>query len=257
MNYIISASTDVGIKRSINQDCLTVKLIDTCKGNMAFAVLCDGMGGLSEGEVASATLVKAFENWLDCGFPSVCNEYEEIRDSVIRAQWENIIELQNNKIKNYGRQKGIRLGTTITVMLLSNDQYFILNVGDTRAYEITDKCVQITEDHTVVAQEIKMGKLTEENALKDSRQHILLQCVGASETVCPDIFFGNTKKNAVYMLCTDGFRHKITTDEIYNNFRPELLFNSESMKKSENYLININKQRNEQDNISVILIRTF
>ena len=61
MNYIISANTDIGIVKSTNQDSLSVKVINTSIGKMAFAILCDGMGGLEKGEVASASVIRAFD----------------------------------------------------------------------------------------------------------------------------------------------------------------------------------------------------
>ena len=63
MNFIISATTDIGTTKKTNQDSLSMKVIRTPAGRMVFAVLCDGMGGLSSGEVASATVVKAFHEW--------------------------------------------------------------------------------------------------------------------------------------------------------------------------------------------------
>ena len=64
MNFIISANTDVGISKSTNQDSLTNMVVNTPQGRMAFAVLCDGMGGLDKGEVASASVIHAFRNWV-------------------------------------------------------------------------------------------------------------------------------------------------------------------------------------------------
>lgn len=255
MNFIISASTDVGNIKETNQDSLSVKVINTNQGRMVFAILCDGMGGLEKGEVASASVIRAFDNWIQNELPQLCNS--AIEDAYIREQWNAIITEQNKSIKAYGAGQGVQLGTTAVVMLLTQTRYFVLNVGDSRAYELSDQIVQITNDQTFVAREVALGNMTEEEARTDERRSVLLQCVGASDTVYPDMFFGNTKQNAVYMLCCDGFRHEITPYEIYEKFQPNVLLNENSMNQNSRFLIDLNKQRQERDNISVALIRTF
>ncbi|AEV67163.1 PP2C family protein-serine/threonine phosphatase [Acetivibrio clariflavus] len=252
---MVAASTDVGIKKSVNEDSLAVKVYNTPRGKLLFAVLCDGMGGLAKGEVASATVVTAFVDWFTSNLPIL--SANTIEDSFIRREWERLVITVDEKIKRYGIEHNITLGTTLTSMLMTEERYYICNVGDTRAYEITDKLKQITEDHTIVAREVKLGKLTPDEANNDARKNILLQCIGASENIYPEMFFGETKRNAVYILCSDGFRHEITPKEIFNGLEPDVMREAEQMKRNIEYLINVNKQRLEQDNISVIAIRTF
>lgn len=213
------------------------------------------MGGLSKGEVASASVIRAFEHWAKTELVHLCDK--PIHEADIRTQWEKIIIEQNNTIKAYGAKQGVRLGTTAVVMLLTQTRYYILNVGDSRAYELTGKIRQLTADQTFVAREIALGNMTEEQAKTDDRRNVLLQCVGASDEVFPDLFCGDVKTDAVYMLCSDGFRHEITAEEIYEKLRPEVLFDENTMMKHTAELIELNKQRQERDNISVALVRTF
>ena len=255
MNYIIAAHTDIGIKKTTNQDSFNARILNTCQGKMVFAILCDGMGGLAKGEVASASVVNAFTNWVDHRLPELCNG--EIRDSQIREEWTGIISVYNEKIKAYGTAHNISLGTTVTAILLTDYRYYILNVGDTRAYELSDKLTLLTKDQTVVARDVEMGRITPEEALVDPRRSVLLQCVGASENVYPDMFYGDTKQNAVYMLCSDGFRHEITEEEIYSYLGPQASSNESGMGQNIRSLIEINKERKEKDNISAVTIRTF
>jgi serine/threonine protein phosphatase PrpC len=163
----------------------------------------------------------------------------------------------NEKIKNYAASCGTDMGTTVTAMLLTERRYYLINVGDTRAYEITDRVTVLTTDQTVVAREVQLGHLTPEEAERDPRRSVLLQCIGASDRVYPDIFYGDTKLGAVYMLCSDGFRHEISEDEIFQYLNPSVMLNADGMKQNMDYLISVNKQRRERDNISVISIRTF
>lgn len=255
MNFIISANTDVGISKSTNQDSLTNMVVNTPQGRMAFAVLCDGMGGLDKGEVASASVIHAFRKWVVEELPKLCEA--PLEDATIRSQWESIITQQNQTIKAFGARQGVRLGTTAVVMLLTQTRYYILNIGDSRAYELTTEIRQITSDQTFVAREIAMGHMTQEEADHDSRRNVLLQCVGASDEVYPDMFFGDVQQNAIYMLCSDGFRHEITAAEIFDKLQPGVLFDDYTMQKNTISLIELNKQRRERDNISVALVRTF
>lgn len=255
MNFIVSAVTDTGLVKTVNQDCYCVKVFQTCLGEIVFAILCDGMGGLSNGEVASASLVNAFCEWATARLPELCEH--GIPDGEIRADWVSLIAECNEQLKSYGASGGFSLGTTITAILLTSQRYYIAHVGDTRAYEITDRVKILTRDQTLVASEVEAGRLTEEEARTDPRRNILLQCVGASETVHPDLYFGGTVCNAVYMLCSDGFRHEITEEEIYRYLNPKAMQNAEVMKQNMEELIELNKQRQERDNITVVSIRTF
>ncbi len=255
MNYIIQASTDIGIKKDTNQDSYCAKLISTSLGKMVFAVLCDGMGGLEKGELASATVVNAFDKWTENRLPNICAHgitYQEISDD-----WNKLICEYNEKIKSYGHSRGIRLGTTVTAILLTQEKYYIVNVGDTRAYEISDTLRLLTKDQTLVAREVELGNLSVDQMEKDPRRSVLLQCVGASDVIYPDFYSGDTQQSTVYMLCSDGFRHEINEAEIYGRLRPELMLDTDSMKENMDGLIELNKQRQEKDNITVVSIKTF
>ncbi len=255
MDFIVSANTDIGIAKSTNQDSLLVKVADTIFGKVVLSVLCDGMGGLQSGEIASASVVNAFNNWFADTFLQGSNQTIDFES--VKNQWSDIIFEMNEKIKQYGDRNGFRLGTTVCAMLFFQNKYLLLNVGDTRAYELSDNVYQLTKDHTVVAHEIEMGYITEVEAENDPRRNVLLQCCGASDIVYPDFFLEEIKPDTVYMLCTDGFRHVVTSDEIYAYFAPNTLYDKDTMDKNAGYLIELNKQRLERDNISVVLIRTI
>lgn len=257
MNYIVAASTDIGNTKHTNQDSYGVKVLNTPLGKMVFAILCDGMGGLAKGEVASSTVVHAFFKWVHEQLPMLCASGAMIRDADIQNDWTQIAVAYNEKIKQYGRSNGINLGTTLTALLLTENRYYIINVGDSRAYEIGSQLSVLTKDQTLVAREVELGMITPEQAKTDPRRSVLLQCIGASDTVAPDFFFGNTTQNAVYMLCSDGFRHEITPNEIFQYLHPNVMLDANQMQNNMNALIDMNKQRQERDNITVVTIRTF
>lgn len=255
MNFIISADTDIGTTKNTNQDSYCAQVFETSIGRMVFIVLCDGMGGLAKGEVASATVVNAYKRWAENKLPILCES--GISDVDIRHDWVDIAVEYNEKIKLYGQSCGVSMGTTVTTMLITEQRYYILNVGDTRAYEISDSVKILTHDQTVVAHEVELGHITQEQAKNDSRRSVLLQCVGASDAVYPDMFFGDVKKNAVYMLCTDGFRHEINEEEIYRYLNAEQMRHADGMQSNIRALIELDKQRQERDNITAVAVRTF
>lgn len=199
----------------------------------------------------------AFCKWAEQRLPDLCES--GLTDSAVRADWVGIATEYNEKIKLYGKRCGLAsgLGTTVTALLLTEQRYYIINVGDTRAYEIGDHVALLTKDQTVVAREVELGNLTQVEAETDSRRSVLLQCVGASDEVYPDMFFGDTALNATYMLCSDGFRHEITEGEIYAYLNPTVMTDADGMQRNMEALIELNKQRRERDNISVVTIRTF
>jgi Serine/threonine protein phosphatase len=252
MEFIISGTTDIGTKKKINQDSLFVRKMATKTGEMVLAVLCDGMGGLKKGELASASIVDAFTDWMYICLPELSQK--SLEDYVIREQWTAIIAEQNEKIRAYGQQKGCHIGSTVTVLLLTKERYFLLAVGDSRAYEIDNEIKQLTVDHTVMEREIERGNITIEQARDIPIRGVLTKCVGVANEVYPDMFFGDTKTNAMYMLCSDGFCHQIDAEEIENVMKREP--KGSGMKNKEVFLVELNKQRGETDNISVITIVT-
>lgn len=255
MDFIISAVSDIGTTKQTNQDSCNVRILNTPQGKMVFAVLCDGMGGLEKGEVASASLVNAFCRWSEERLPYLCQS--EISEIEIQKEWTDIALLFNEKISNYTKQQGISMGTTINAVLLTSKNYFILNVGDSRTYEISDSLYLLTHDQTLVAREVELGNISPEQAKSDPRRSVLLQCIGASDEVYPEFVFGEIKRPSVFMICSDGFRHEITDSEIYAYLNPDSVFEANDIKNNLRYLTDLNKERMERDNITAIAIKAI
>jgi len=256
MDFLATYATDIGTTKTTNQDSLTIKIANTPIGKVSFAVVCDGMGGLAKGELASKTLVQAFETWFYTEFGQMV--LEEMDEAKLWEQWNRIICEKNQEILQYGREHGVNLGTTVTVILICQDKYYTAHVGDCRIYELTAQQMRIlTSDQTLVAQEISRGILTPEQAAVDPRRNVLLQCVGASPKVVPDFDMGQVQPETMYLICSDGFRHEITEQEIFNAFYPPHMMQVSDMRQAAQYMVEVNKQRNEADNITVVLIKTF
>lgn len=254
MGFIAAYHTDVGIKKKTNQDSLAIKIVDTKEGIVAFGIMCDGMGGLSKGELASKEVIMAFSDWFDDVLIQdvVDGNFDENR---LVSQWDDIVQTQNKRLGEYGAAHNLMLGTTLSAVLIYRNQYFIVHVGDSRIYCLTDRVRMLTNDQTFVAREIAAGRMTKEQAKVDPRRSVLLQCVGASPVVEPEFIKGNVTSGAVYMLCSDGFRHQISEAEILEKLGPAAAIDEETMKYGCIYLTELVKNRQENDNISVALIK--
>lgn len=253
MKFLSAYHTDIGIKKSTNQDSLLIKIANTPYGKVGIFAICDGMGGLSSGELASSSVINGLSKWFEEKFPMLLskeNLYEEVELSL-----KQYIRFANSKICDYGKENNLKLGTTITVMIIVNQKYIIAHVGDSRAYNIGENLVRITKDQSFVQREIDIGNLTEEQAKNHKKKNLLLQCIGVTPTVEILTYRGNIKLGTVYLLCTDGLYHKITEKELINNLNGNKLQTELQMKKMGMELIDLVKKRGEVDNISMILVK--
>lgn len=253
MQYRFACHTDVGLRKSTNQDSFCIREAETDKGTVFFALLCDGMGGLAKGEVASATLIRVWSAWFERDLPHILMQ-EKILDAV-QTSWTHLMISENYRIGQFGLQHNINMGSTFTgILVLEDGSYLIGHVGDSRAYRITnEKILQLTNDQTLVAREVEAGRLTPEEAAVDPRRSILLQCIGASATVNPEFIRGKVHEGENYLLCCDGFRHLITKEEFLETLCPAANPTEEEMKLNLQALVELNKQRKETDNISAVL----
>ncbi len=271
LHYTVAAQTDVGIAKKVNQDSLTVKVANTPYGETAIAVICDGMGGLEQGEIASAVVVRTYEQWFLKGLPSALHESGGRLDaSWLRESWDRLANDCNARILDYSRERKTAMGTTLTVLLLFEGCFYISHVGDCRVYQMTDfdnRFHLLTTDQTYVAREVALGHMTPEQAKNDARKNVLLQCIGTVNRVAPDFISGEYQAGNSFLICSDGFRHELSEREIYDychlalesiewhvNYRQE---NSRMMSGQLKYLIEQNKSRMEKDNISAILVKAM
>lgn len=253
MEVLTAACTDIGIRKKSNQDSYLLKVAETYLGKVVLAVICDGMGGLSKGEVASASVINAFSDWFEKELPG---QLEQLNMGDIQYRWERMIRKQNHRIAEYGRKEQVKLGTTATALLLIDTKALLIgHVGDSRVYRINDGIEQMTEDQTLIFRDIKRGIITPEQAKTDPRRHVLLQCIGASRLVEPVFISGVPRTGELFMLCSDGFRHMVTEQEIYQAFAPEVLADEAEMERRAKALVELNKTRNETDNITVLLVK--
>lgn len=161
---------------------------------------------------------------------------------------------QDSRISRYGAVNGWKLGTTLVCLLIFGGQYYVGNIGDSRAYLLSDQTYQITHDHTVVQRKLDQGLITMEQAATDPQRSVLLQCIGASDYVEPDFFGGPVAPGQTYLLCCDGFRHVVSPAEMFEALGPGRCQSTNAIEQALAQLTELNKSRGETDNISAILI---
>lgn len=252
MRYLTAYHTDIGLRKSNNQDSLIIQQAMCDFGPVLMAGVCDGLGGLEKGEVASGAAVRALSDWFQYILPGVLERGLRITD--LRESVEKLIESLNLNIQKYGKVYGCELGTTMDMLLLVGDKYYIFHVGDCRTYYLSQVFVQLTKDQTYVQQQMDIGAMTAEQAKTDRLRNTLLQCIGASDRIQIDFMEGRYVISDAFLICCDGFRHVISPEEIETTLRPSAGWNEEEMHRGLTKLTELNKSRRESDNITSVLV---
>lgn len=266
MNTKICITTDKGTIKEVNQDSTMVKVASTAQyGKIVLGVLCDGMGGLTQGEVASAKAIELMGKWFVEGLPMALyhknvterldrTESLDIISEITRG-WQTLALDINNEILSYGNQNRCMLGTTMVALLIIGGEYVIMNIGDSRVYGSDNGgTVLLTHDQSVVQDMIDKGMMTEEEAERSPQKSVLLQCLGVSENVNPQIVRGKLEPEQKFVLCSDGFWRLLTQPELNSCLCHPSSVTEDDMKKNLDHLVELIKARGEKDNISVINI---
>lgn len=235
MSFLIATHTDIGTARPSNQDSVCLKRAVLDGDEIIMAVICDGMGGFEKGELASAEIVRFFSQWFDeLPVEQVCSDWNGIMEL-----WTVYLERLNKKIRRYGDRFHIRLGSTFSGILLWRRRYLLVHIGDTRIYQMTaGQVMLLTTDHIV-----------------PQRKNILTQCIGAGRPLEPELRAGMYEEDAFFLLCSDGFRHRIKEEEIKKWFFLSSLRTKEEMEMRCVQVVELLKKRGEKDNITVALIK--
>lgn len=206
--------SDVGPVRASNQDAYCAFIANTAAGSIALVAVCDGMGGLSSGEVASATVIQGFADWFCVQLPLLVQD-GALRPEELFASWNRMLQDCHNRLKQAAAARQIRWGTTLSVVLLTPDSYYLLHVGDSRAYLEGGGALQLlTRDQTLAMRELEAGSLPAEQYAQDPRRNVLLQCIG-DHTFTPDFRIGERPDCGAVLLCSDGFYHTVQPQELH------------------------------------------
>lgn len=254
MDFLFGYSTDIGIRKESNQDSLLIKTAQSNRGNIGMFSICDGMGGLSNGELASATVIKDLSHWFAEELPRLL--VKEKFQLEIQRSISNLVRKINNKLIGYGQKNNIKLGTTMSTLVIIENIYMVFHIGDSRIYKLKEKnLIQITEDQTFIARELAMGNITKQEAEVHPKRNVLLECIGVKNKANLVVNKGIVEENDVFIICSDGFYHKVSSNEIINSFSSSYIKNKYYIKSEIINLVQLIKKRQERDNISIITVK--
>ena len=240
----IWGATDRGMVRKQNQDTFRwTKLNDS----QFLAVVCVGMGGAKSGDVASKLASEVFE-------ADISQSVEPDMDQ------QSIVKMLVDGVKSANRAvyeqslvspdfKG--MGTTLVAVFLQGSAAYIINVGDSRCYYLSEGEVsQVTEDHSVVGLMVARGQISEEEARTHPNKNLITRAVGTEPDVECDCFYLGLDQGEYLLLCSDGLSNMVS--------RPEMLFeitHGENGTQCCQRLIDIAKNRGAPDNVTVVLMK--
>ena len=253
MNVKACIYTDVGQTRKVNQDAALIKVANSKNhGRITLIAVCDGMGGLSKGEVASCKAIRALELWFHEELVLMLSLFGEELFCAIENSWERLITKINADIRRYGKHRGISLGTTLTALLQIGNSYICMNVGDSRIYLAQPgEVALLTKDQSVVQDKLDRGIITMNEAIEDEQKNVLLQCLGTKYAPRPDIKRGKFNRSTTVIACSDGLWRMVEAEELRQHLCPQMCVTDEDMLLECKKLVNTAIRRDEDDNISV------
>ncbi len=256
---IFFGKTDIGLKRSSNQDSFSCKHLSE---NTSLCVVCDGMGGAAGGDVASSIAIQTF-----CGYINRAFEQHKIINahkikSILNAAAESANSAVYSAAKNNPELRG--MGTTLCAALAIDDTLHIANIGDSRLYIVSEeKITKITHDHSYVQYLIDIGNMTPEEAADCPHRNIVTRIVGSEDYCELDYYTVKLSGSGEYVLiCSDGLTNYMAIDDIRSivtsniPFLPgEELTEDEILEIKTGLLIEGANQGGGGDNITVILMQ--
>lgn len=230
----IVSATDIGKVRKINEDSFEVFRA----ADFEVMVVADGMGGHNAGEVASAYAVKTIKEYIT----------ENAGKAEAAALLKGAIAKADSEIlKKAGENAGYtEMGTTVVMALIKGFTVFFANVGDSRGY-VMDKfgIKQITADDSVVAELVRRGEITPDEAKTHPQRNIITQAVGTKGGIEPRVYRHVCKAGDTVLLCSDGLTNMLGDDEIFETVKRY------GAKNSAQKLIEFANDRGGADNITL------
>ena len=198
------------------------------------------MGGHKAGDLASEYTVAKVQE-------AVSKSMQTIPYQILKGAFQYANQKLLEKAGESDSYKG--MGTTLVAATVKNDAVYVVNVGDSRLYKIGDKIEQITEDHSLVEEMVRMGEISKEQARNHPDKNIITKAMGVSDTVEPDYFDTDLQKGECLLMCSDGLTNMVSDRQIKEIV--ELRTDLESCAKE---LIRAANQNGGRDNIAVVLI---
>ncbi len=243
MNYY--GITDVGKIRKDNQDTFRCEVLPTGEG--VLAVVCDGMGGVNGGSIASALAADTFVSVVLERFNESCAE------ACIAQLLQEAAEDANKAVyEKAGLDITLRgMGTTLVAAVTTGDYAMLVNIGDSRAYIITesDGIRQITRDHSVVEDLVSLGNITREEAKNHPNKNLITRAIGTSPECKGDLFKVKLNENDRILLCSDGLSNIIEDDKLL-----EYAGKYDDLKQCCDELLEYALELGAPDNVTAVLL---
>ena len=238
MKLTSCALTDVGLRRTNNEDCVYA---DASNG---LFIVADGMGGHAAGEVASAMAVETICRQLPPMSPPPADAANSLKKAFLNAS-RSIRKVACVEETKRG------MGTTLSVLYIEGETTHLAHVGDSRIYRLrgTD-FEQLSIDHSLVAEQLRLGIISAEEARSSQMRNILLQAVGLEDKVDVFLLRQPTLNNDLFLLCSDGLSDMIDDKQIC-----ALLQQTGSIQQAAEQLIDAAKAAGGRDNISVVVVK--
>lgn len=234
----IAGATDRGYIRSTNQDSYVIQRID----DAVLAVVCDGIGGARAGDVASSVSCKLMDELF------TKKEYFSDKDDV-KAWMKSAISEINQHIVSLSRnvEDYQGMGTTMVAVVFAKEGMVGANVGDSRIYGINQELVQLSDDHSLVNELVKLGKVRKEDASRHPNRNMLTNAIGIGMQIDIDIFDINNEYDMI-LLCSDGLHGYVEESDILNTVR-----SNGEVEEKVNVLIGLANNAGGYDNTTVVL----
>jgi PPM family protein phosphatase len=250
MEMQFGARSDIGCVRENNEDSFRVA------PDMNLFVLSDGMGGLASGEIASRlsvdTVVKhCGEARANPSLPLVGKRIEGISDASNRLA--SAVRQANLTVHDAARKNGNegRMGATLAAICVDGERMSVAHVGDSRIYRLReDDFEQLTRDHSFVAEQMRQGRMTAEEASSSALQSVLIRAIGIDTEVDVEASDELLREDDTVLLCSDGLTRELSDEQIAG-----VLAESEDPQEAADALVDLAKQAGGGDNITVIVVR--
>ncbi len=277
--------SDVGKQRDQNEDCAYKRIESSEEGDRGLFVVADGMGGYKAGEVASKLAIETISQNLDSFFkpiadqPTIRLDLAEMKEAgkkqvsgaednskqktrklketpvslAVEDQLKTAIQQANTAIIRYGeKQSAARgLGSTVTAVLVQNDNAYVANVGDSRTYLLREgNLTPVTRDHSLVARLVESNQITADEIYTHPQRNLIYRSLGAGhKTVEVDIFHETLLPKDALLLCSDGLWEMVREDDLRR-----LLSEESSPQKICDQLIDLANANGGEDNITAVVV---
>jgi len=242
VRYAAAAVSDVGCKRLSNEDAFGFSAED------GVYVVCDGMGGAAAGEIASSLAVDEMLHLLS-------NRDEAVPLEILV---QDAISVANKAIFSRS-QRNLRLsgmGTTLVGLAVEGRRVLVFNVGDSRCYRLRNldkdqgRLEQISLDHSLVEEQVRLGRMTHDQALRSPMRNVITRALGTQSSVTPDLFDLQSEPGDLFLLCSDGLTNELTDPLIESMLAVDLPLDELCAR-----LVDGAKRAGGHDNITCLLVR--